>query len=185
MCFRRSALLSRRSRCAFAGPIRGLVPMPMTADDVLRQSCAQTVQLEARRDHCLSIPGARARMASLFSTQQHWLMAHTAPARYFRDEADGTGTGLLAERFPGLVEHHGLAEPATRRRRFSRGCSKSEDGPFRRRRRGPAPPGWSRPPRRVLMALFHWHALRLTTPSMDWIAAPGWRPWARGLHCSV
>jgi hypothetical protein len=61
----------------------------------------------------LSIQGTSPRIASLFATQQRWLMAHAALAQYFRNEADSVGAGLLAERFLERAERHGLASRNT------------------------------------------------------------------------
>ena len=100
-------------------------------------------------------------MASLFATQQRWLMAHAALARYFRNEADEAGAGLLAERFLELVERHGLASRNTASA-FLKEMLKYEmsvSSPIAKedahRPVEPAPA--------VLMGLFHWHALHLAT----------------------
>ncbi len=107
-------------------------------------------------------------MASLFATQQRWLMAHAALARYFRNEADETGAGLLAERFLELVERHGLASRNTASA-FLKEMLKYEIVRFvadsEGRRHRPVEPAPA-----VLMALFHWHAVASCDPR--WI---GWR----------
>lgn len=52
---------------------------------------------------------ARPRVASPFATQQRWLMSQVALAKYFRNEAEQAGTGVLAERFIELVLSYDLA----------------------------------------------------------------------------
>jgi AraC-like DNA-binding protein len=52
---------------------------------------------------------ARPRVASPFATQQRWLMSQVALAKYFRNEAEQAGSGVLAERFIELVLNHDLA----------------------------------------------------------------------------
>jgi len=100
-------------------------------------------------------------MASLFATQQRWLMAHAALARYFRNEADDTGAGLLAERFLELVERHGLASRNTASA-FLKEMLKYEIVRFvansEGRRHRPLEPAPA-----VVMALFQWHALHLAS----------------------
>lgn len=56
---------------------------------------------------------ASPRAASPFATQQRWLMSQAALAQYFRNEAAQPGSGVLAERFCDLVQHHGLASRNT------------------------------------------------------------------------
>ena len=100
-------------------------------------------------------------MASLFATQQRWLLAHAAVAQYFRNEADEAGSGLLAERFLEIVERHSLASRNTAsaflkellKYEIVRYVANSEG-----RRHRPLEPAPA-----VLMALFHWHALHLAT----------------------
>jgi hypothetical protein len=74
--------------------------MAMTADDIVshpalgRCVCAQAQTL-------LSMQESSPRIASVFATQQRWLMSHAALAKYFRNEASQGGTGLLTEHFLG------------------------------------------------------------------------------------
>ena len=53
------------------------------------------------------------RTASTFATQQRWLMAQAALARYFRNDAKQPGAGVLAERCIELVAAHGVASRNT------------------------------------------------------------------------
>ena len=134
--------------------------MAMTADDILAHpALEQCVRSQAQS--LLSIQGTSPRIASLFATQQRWLMAHAALAQYFRNEADEAGAGLLGERFLELVEQHDLASRNTASA-FLKEMLKYEMVRFVARSEGrrhrtiePAPA--------VLMALFHWHALHLAT----------------------
>jgi AraC-like DNA-binding protein len=134
--------------------------MAMIAEYILAHpALEQCVRSQAQS--LLSIQGTSPRIASLFATQQRWLMAHAALARYFRNEADSAGAGLLAERFLELIERHGLASRNTASAflaemhkyemvRFVAGSDGRRHRPFE-----PTPA--------VLMALFHWHALHLGT----------------------
>ena len=132
----------------------------MTADDILvHPALAPCVRAQAQS--LLMIQEASPRIASLFATQQRWLMAHAALAQYFRSEAKEAGTGLLAERFLESVERHTLASRNTAAA-FLKEMLKYdivryvENGESKRQRPlMPAPA--------VLMALFHWHTLHLTT----------------------
>jgi hypothetical protein len=134
--------------------------MPMTANDILsRPALAQCVRSQAQS--LLSIQDASPRIASLFATQQRWLMAHAALAQYFRNEALVPGTGLLAERFLELVVRHELASRNTATA-FLKEMLKYDIVRFvassAGRRYRPVEPAPA-----VLMALFHWHALHLAT----------------------
>ena len=134
--------------------------MPMTADDILRHPALERC-VRSQAQSLLSMQEASPRIASLFATQQRWLMAHAALARYFRNEADDAGAGLLAERFLELVERHGLASRNTASA-FLKEMLKYEIVRFvansEGRRHRPVEPAPA-----VLMALFHWHALHLAT----------------------
>ncbi|WP_249780416.1 hypothetical protein [Bradyrhizobium sp. dw_411] len=134
--------------------------MPMTVDDILvHPALEQCVRAQAQS--LLMIQEASPRIASLFATQQRWLMAHAALAQYFRSEARESGAGLLAERFLESVERHTLASRNTAaaflkemlKYDIVRYVENSESK--RQRPLMPAPT--------VLMALFHWHTLHLTT----------------------
>jgi hypothetical protein len=134
--------------------------MPMTADDiVVHPVLARCVRGQAQS--LLSIQQTSPRIASLFATQQRWLMAHAALAQYFRNEAAAAGTGLLAERFLELVERHELASRNTAsaflkemlKYDIVRFVANSEGRRYRPLEPAPA----------VLMALFHWHVLHLAS----------------------
>ena len=134
--------------------------MAMTADDILAHpALAPCVRGQAQS--LLLIQEASPRIASLFATQQRWLMSHAALAQYFRNEASDAGAGVLAERFLELVERHELASRNTASAflkemlkydmiRFVAGSEGRRHRPIE-----PAPA--------VLMALFHWLALHLAT----------------------
>ena len=134
--------------------------MVMTADDILlHPALERCVRVQAQS--LLSVHEASPRMASLFATQQRWLLAHAAVAQYFRNEAEEAGAGLLVERFLEIVERHSLASRNTASA-FLKELLKYEIVRFvansegrRHRLVEPAPA--------VLMALFHWHALHLAT----------------------
>ena len=61
----------------------------------------------------LMVQKASPRIASLFATQQRWLMMHAALAKYFRRAAKDAAGGVLAERFLELVAQHELASRNT------------------------------------------------------------------------
>jgi len=134
--------------------------MAMTAADILAHS-ALAPCVRGQAQSLLLMQEASPRIASLFATQQRWLMAHAALARYFRNEAIDPGAGLLAERFLELVEHHELASRNTASAflkellRYDMACFVAGSEGRRHRPIEPAPA--------VLMALFHWHALHLGT----------------------
>jgi hypothetical protein len=94
--------------------------MAMTANDILGHP-ALDLRIRGQARSLLMIQEASPQVASVFATQQRWLMAHAALAQYFRNEAMVPGTGLLAERFSILSS--AMSSPAaTPRRRFSRRC---------------------------------------------------------------
>jgi hypothetical protein len=134
--------------------------MPMTADDILAHPALEPC-VRGQAQSLLQVQEASPRIASLFATQQRWLMAHAALAQYFRNEAMAPDTGLLAERFLELVARHDIASRNTASAflkemlkydiaRYVAGSEGKRHRPFE-----PAPA--------VLMALFHWHALHLAT----------------------
>jgi hypothetical protein len=134
--------------------------MPMTADEILVHAALEP-SVRSQAQSLLQVQEASPRIASLFATQQRWLMAHAALAQYFRNEAMAVGTGLLAERFLELVVRHDIASRNTASAflkemlkydiaRYVAGSEGKRHRPFE-----PAPA--------VLMALFHWHALHLAT----------------------
>jgi hypothetical protein len=134
--------------------------MAMTADDILlHPALERCVRVQAQS--LLSVHEASPRLASLFATQQRWLLAHAAVAQYFRNEADEAGAGLLAERFLEIVERHSLASRNTASA-FLKELLKYEIVRFvansEGRRHRPLEPAPA-----VVMALFHWHVLHLAT----------------------
>ena len=86
--------------------------MAMTAADILVHPLLEP-GVRGQAQSLLSMQEASPRIASLFATQQRWLMSHAALARYFRNEANEAGSGVLAERFLELVERHELASRNT------------------------------------------------------------------------
>ncbi len=134
--------------------------MAMTAADILAHpALAPCVRGQAQS--LLSVQEASPRIASLFATQQRWLMSHAALSQYFRNEAKAPGVGVLAERFLELVEHHKLASRNTASA-FLKELLKYEMVRFvagsEGRRHRPVEPAPA-----VLMALFHWLGLHLGT----------------------
>lgn len=138
----------------------GIYDVAMTADDIVSHPALERC-VRAQAQTLLSIQETSPRIASVFATQQRWLMSHAALARYFRNEASQAGTGLLTEHFLGLVVQHRIASRNTASA-FLKEMMKYEIvrhvvASTRRRNRPfePAPV--------VLMALFQWHALHLAT----------------------
>lgn len=134
--------------------------MAMTADEILRHPALEPC-VRGQAQTLLSIPEAAPRIASIFATQQRWLMAHAALAQYFRSAASAPGAGLLAERFLEMVERHEIASRNTAAA-FLKEMRKYDivrvvaGGAGRRQRPlAPAPA--------VLAALSGWHALHLAT----------------------
>lgn len=134
--------------------------MAMTADEILVHSALERCVRDQARS-LLMMQEASPRIASLFATQQRWLMAHAALAQYFRGEARDPGAGVLAERFLEIIARHELASRNTASA-FLKEMLKYDiirfvaDSEGRRHRPlEPAPA--------VLMALFQWHALHLAT----------------------
>jgi AraC-like DNA-binding protein len=134
--------------------------MAMTADDIASHpELERCVRSQAQT--LLSMQENSPRIASVFATQQRWLMAHAALAQYFRNEASQPGAGLVAERFLASVAQHQIASRNTASA-FLKEMQKYEIVGFapnsagkRRRALAPAPA--------VLMALFQWHVLHLST----------------------
>jgi hypothetical protein len=133
--------------------------MAMTAEEIASHpALEQCVRGQAER--LLSMQETSPRIASVFATQQRWLMAHAALAKFFRNEATEPGTGLLAEHFLDIVVQHNIASRNTASA-FLKEMQKYEivaclaGGAGRGRPLAPAPA--------VLMALFHWHSLHLST----------------------
>src|SRR4051794_34354606 len=86
--------------------------MAMTADDILAHPALEPC-VRGQAQSLLTMQEASPRIASLFATQQRWLMSHAALAQYFRNEARDAGSGVLAERFLELVERYALASRNT------------------------------------------------------------------------
>ena len=132
----------------------------MTADDVLLQPALEQC-VRSQAESLLSIQEAAPRIASVFATQQRWLMAHAALAQYFRSVAEDASGGLLAERFLEVVQRHEIASRNTAsaflremlQYNIVRVVAKSAT-----RRHRPLEPAPT-----VLAALFAWLALHLTT----------------------
>lgn len=148
--------------------------MAMTAADILAHPMLESC-VRGQAQSLLQIQEASPRIASLFATQQRWLMSHAALSQYFRNEANDPGAGVLAERLLELVARHALASRNTASAfvkellkydmvRFVAGSEGRRNRPIE-----PAPA--------VLMALFHWLALHLGT--LDGLDGGGR---AAGLH---
>ncbi|MDO9296910.1 hypothetical protein [Bradyrhizobium sp.] len=134
--------------------------MAMTAAEILAHPMLEPC-VRGQAQSLLQIQEASPRIASLFATQQRWLMSHAALARFFRNEAKDAGSGVLAERFLELVTRHGLASRNTASA-FLKELLKYEMVRFvagsEGRRHRPIEPAPA-----VLMSLFHWLALHLAT----------------------
>jgi hypothetical protein len=134
--------------------------MAMTAKDILlHPALEQCVRGQAQT--LLSMQEASPRLASVFATQQRWLLAHAALAIFFRNEVKEAGTGLIAEHFLASVEQHNISSRNTASA-FLKEMLKYEivrsvpgNSGGRHRPLEPTPP--------VLMAVFQWHALHLAT----------------------
>jgi hypothetical protein len=61
----------------------------------------------------LSLHAVNPRIASIFATQQRWLMAHAALAHYFKSVALGGANGLQATKFIEAIASHGVASRNT------------------------------------------------------------------------
>ena len=134
--------------------------MAMTADEILSHPALERC-VRGQAQTLLSMQEASPRIASVFATQQRWLLAHAALALYFRNQASDAGAGLLAERFLDTVERQKIASRNTASA-FLNEMLKYEIVGYvansagqRRRPLEPAPA--------VLMALFQWHVLHLAT----------------------
>jgi AraC-like DNA-binding protein len=138
--------------------------MAMTTDDILAHPALEPC-VRGQAQSLLSIQQAAPRIASVFATQQRWLMAHAALAQYFRNEARNeskdAGAGLITERFLETVERHGIASRNT----ASAFLKEMQQYDIVRvvansvgRRQRPLEPAPA-----VLTALFGWHALHLAT----------------------
>ena len=133
--------------------------MAMTAEEIASHPALERC-VRGQAEVLLSMQQTSPRLASVFATQQRWLMAHAALAQYFRNEAGQTGSGLLAEPFLAVVVEHSIASRNTAsaflKEMLKYGIvSYLAGNTGRRRLLEPAPA--------VLMALFQWHALHLST----------------------
>jgi len=134
--------------------------MGMTADKILANpALAQAVRRQA--EVMAQVHATAPRVASIFATQQRWLMAHVGAAHYFQSLSNGGEPGLLLQTFLELVFQHGLASRNTASAFFSEmlkyGTLRYVDGTEGRRSR-PAEPGPA-----ALESLRLWHALHLST----------------------
>jgi hypothetical protein len=134
--------------------------MAMTADEILSHSALEP-SVRGQAQSLLSMQEAAPRIASVFATQQRWLMAHAALAQYFRSEACAAGAGLLTERFLEAIERHDIASRNTAsaflKEMLQYDIVRPVTNRAGRRHRAfePAPA--------VLAALLGWHVLHLAT----------------------
>lgn len=133
--------------------------MAMTAEEIASHQALERC-VRGQAGTLLSMQETSPRIASVFATQQRWLMAHAALALFFRNEAKEPGSGLLAEHFLDCVVAHNIASRNTASA-FLKEMQKYEivahvaGNAARGRPLAPAPA--------VLMALFQWHVLHLST----------------------
>jgi hypothetical protein len=133
--------------------------MAMTAGEIASHPALQRC-VRAQAGMLLSMQEGSPRIASVFATQQRWLMAHAALAKFFRNEATEPGRGLLAEHFLDEVVQHDIASRNTASAflkemlKYEMVAAVAANG-GRGRPFAPAPA--------VLMALFQWHSLHLST----------------------
>lgn len=134
--------------------------MGMTVDEIMTNlALAQAVRRQA--EVMAQVHATAPRVASVFATQQRWLMAHVGAAHYFRNMTSGEGQGLPLQTFLELVFQHGLASRNTASAFFNEmlkyGTLRYIAGTEGRRSR-PAEPGPA-----ALESLRLWHALHLST----------------------
>ena len=133
--------------------------MALTAGEIASHPTLERC-VRGQAETLLSMQETSPRIASVFATQQRWLMAHAALAKFFRNEATEPGRGLLAEHFLDEVVRHNIASRNTGSA-FLKEMLKYEivafvaGGGGRGRPLEPAPA--------LLMALFQWHSLHLST----------------------
>jgi AraC-like DNA-binding protein len=133
--------------------------MAMTAEEIASHPALERC-VRGQAGTLLSMQETSPRIASVFATQQRWLMSHAALALFFRNEAVEPGRGLLSEHFLDTVVAHNIASRNTASA-FLKEMLKYEIVAYvtgsagRGRPLAPAPA--------VLMALFQWHALHLST----------------------
>jgi hypothetical protein len=133
--------------------------MAMTAEEIASHPALERC-VRGQALTLLSMQETSPRIASVFATQQRWLMAHAALAQYFRNEAGQAGSGLLVERFLDLVVAHNIASRNTASA-FVKEMLKYEIVAYLAGSTGRGRP--LEPAAAVLMALFQWHALHLST----------------------
>ena len=133
--------------------------MAMTAEEIASHPALERC-VRGQAGTLLAMQETSPRIASVFATQQRWLMSHAALALFFRNEALAPGKGLLAEHFLDTVVAHNIASRNTASA-FLKEMQKYEivahvaGTTGRGRPLAPAPA--------VLMALFQWHSLHLST----------------------
>ena len=132
----------------------------MTADEILAHPALEPC-VRGQAQSLLLIQEASPRIASLFATQQRWLMSHAALAQYFRNEANEPAPGCLPSASSSLSSAIELASRNTASA-FLKELLKYDMVRFvagsEGRRHRPIEPVPA-----VLMALFHWLALHLGT----------------------
>jgi AraC-like DNA-binding protein len=136
------------------------IAMGITAGGILGRP-ALSASLQKQAQALVLAHQARPRVASPFATQQRWLMSQVALAKYFRNEAEQAGSGVLAERFIELVLNHDLAcrntAGAFLQEMLKYGIVRHvADCENRRHRPFEPSPG-------MLAMLLHWLAIHLTT----------------------
>lgn len=133
--------------------------MAMTAKEIASHPALERC-VRGQAETLLSIQETSPRIASVFATQQRWLMAHAALAQYFRNEASQAGSGLVVERFLAVVVAHNIASRNTASA-FVKEMLKYEIVSYLAGSTGRARP--LEPAPAALMALFQWHSLHLST----------------------
>jgi len=86
--------------------------MTLRADIILRHPALQAA-VRQQAATLLAIHEANPRIASVFATQQRWLMAHIALALYFSRPTEDAAGGLIASAFLDAVEEHAVASRNT------------------------------------------------------------------------
>jgi len=86
--------------------------MILSVEDILMHpALGSVVRLQAAT--LLSIHEANPRMASIFATQQRWLMAHVALSLYFGRVGENAADGLVSSVFLDTIHEHGVASRNT------------------------------------------------------------------------
>jgi hypothetical protein len=86
--------------------------MALTASDIARHPALHEI-IRAQSNALLEAYEANPRLASVFATQQRWLMAHAALALHFRRNPDDDRSGFNAARFFDVVRRHKVASRNT------------------------------------------------------------------------